>query len=246
MDEFSSVYDEWMIYKPVEIEKNFTAKDMVILAKMKYPNGQCKEKDENFDFLYEKALAAHQKIAMMMYAKSKFLETQKEFESTQNMDVPVLSGIGKTALLFYFESMIIFARNVLDVSAYIYSDLLWNQRMDSFNKFLKKLKKSEDTIFKELKQYYFDSEKDEMSVLKLLCGSEKGRALRDIIVHQANVRMEYYEYKQEAEKERLFLEVKDIAPIDMEFFISQFTQEIIEILDITNKHCKIYIEQQCV
>ena len=119
-----------------------------------------------------------------------------------------LSFMGKTGLLFYFESMIVFARNALDVAVFVYSDLFFDQRIDSFNKFVKKVKKSENPLLEDLKQYYIKAEEGEVSTLRLLCGSEKGRSLRDIIVHQANVHMEYYEYKENSEKEHLFLEVK--------------------------------------
>ena len=77
-----------------------------------------------------------------------------------------------------------------------------------------------------------------MSALKLLCWTEKGRALRDIIIHQSNVRIGYYEYKKDSEKERLFLEVKDKKLIDIDFFIFYFTQEVIDIMELTNKCCK--------
>ena len=238
MDEFSMLYDEWTSCKIEKIEKNFTAKELSLLAEIKYPEEGCKEKDEKFDFLYDKALAVHQKIAMMLYAKNKFIEMKEDFESTQNMDIPAFYGMGKTGLLFYFESMIVFARNALDVAAFVYSDLFFNQRMDSFNKFMKKVKKSEDPLLEDLQQYYIKAEEGEASTLRLLCGSEKGRALRDIIVHQANVHMEYYEYKENSEKEHLFLKVKDAAPIDMDFFMSYFTQDVIEILEMTNQYCR--------
>ena len=186
---------------------------------------------DRWSALYDKALAVHQKIAMMSYAKEKFLEMREDFESTQNMSIPALYGMGKTVLLFYFESMIVFARNVLDVVAFVYSDLFFEQRMDSFNKFMKKVKKSED-----FKQYY--SRVEEEFTLRVLCGTEKGRALRDIIVHQANVHLEYREYKENSEKEHLFLEVKDLSPIDIDFFLYHFTQDVIEILEMTNQYCR--------
>ena len=238
MDEFSMIYEEWTSCKTVKPEKDFTAKEPILLAEMKYPEEGCKEKDEKFDFLYDKALAVHQKIAMMLYAKNKFLKAKKDYESTQNMDAPALYGMGKTELLFYFESMIVFARNALDVASFVYSDLFFDQRIDSFNKFMKKVKKSEAPFLEDLKQYYIKAEEEEMFALRMLCGSEKGRALRDIIVHQANVHMEYYEYKANSEKEHLFLEIKDAAPIDIDFFMSHFTQDVIEILEMTNQHCK--------
>ena len=116
--------------------------------------------------------------------------------------------------------------------------MFFDQRMDSFNKFVKKIKKSESSVLAELKQFYNELEEDEMSALKVLCGTEKGRALRDIIIHQANVRIGYYEYKKDSEKERLFLEVKDKKLIDIDFFIFYFTQEVIDIMELTNKCCK--------
>lgn len=115
--------------------------------------------------------------------------------------------------------------------------MFFDQRIDSFNKFIKKVKKSEESFLEDLKRYYIKAE-GEMSALRMLCGSEKGRALRDIIVYQANVHMEYYEYKEDSEKEHLFLEIKDAAPIDIDFFMSHFTQDVIEILEMTNQYCK--------
>ena len=53
-----------------------------------------------------------------------------------------------------------------------------------------------------------------------------------------NVRIGYYEYKKDSEKERLFLEVKDKKLIDIDFFIFYFTQEVIDIMELTNKCCK--------
>lgn len=238
MGEFSMLYDEWTSCKIEKIEKNFTAKELMLLAELKHPQEECKKNYEQFDFLYDKALAVHQKIAMMLYAKNRFIEIKEDFESTQNMNVPAFYGMGKTGLLFYFEGMIIFARNVLDVAAFVYSDLFFDQRIDSFNKFMKKVKESEDPLLEELKQYYIKEEKGETSTLRLLCGSEKGRALRDIIVHQANVHMAYHEYKENSEKEHLFLEVKDVAPIDMDFFMSYFTQDVIDIPEMTNQYCR--------
>lgn len=42
------------------------------------------------------------------------------------MDFPIFGGMAKTQMLFYFESMIIFARN----AAYVYGDILFNIRIE--------------------------------------------------------------------------------------------------------------------
>ena len=44
--------------------------------------------------------------------------------------------------------------------------------------------------------------------------------------------------KKNSEKEHLFLEVKNAAPIDMDSFMSYFTQDVIEILEMTNQYCR--------
>ena len=38
MDDFSMIYDDWMTCDEVKIEKTFVAKEMVVLAQMKYPD----------------------------------------------------------------------------------------------------------------------------------------------------------------------------------------------------------------
>ena len=50
--------------------------------------------------------------------------------------------------------------------------------------------------------------------------------------------MEYYEYKENSEKEHLFLEVKGIEPFDLDYFVSYFTEEVVDILGKTNECCK--------
>lgn len=55
-----------------------------------------------FDLMYEKSLATHQKLAMMSFAKSKFIKCKNDFGSIQNMDFPIFGGMAKTQMLFYF------------------------------------------------------------------------------------------------------------------------------------------------
>lgn len=40
------------------------------------------------------------------------------------------------------------------------------------------------------------------------------------------------------QKRSIFFKVKDAAPIDMNFFMSYFTQDVIEILEMTNQYCR--------
>ena len=80
-------------------------------------------------------------------------------------------------------------------------------------------------MLKKLGNYFRENDEGSFGVFRLLCGSERGRALRDIIVHQANTKLEYYEYKEDSEKERLYLILKDTDPIEFDWFISSFIDE---------------------
>lgn len=142
--------------------------------------------------------------------------------------------MAKTQMLFYFESMIIFARNALDIAAYVYGDILFNIRIDSFNKLIKKVRTSNDSLFQDLKKYL----ESDNSVVRLLCGDEKGRALRDVIIHQANVRMNYYEYKENSEKKHLFLELKGKPEIDIDLFVEIFIYNVLDLFYKLNVCCQ--------
>ena len=150
-------------------------------------------------------------------------------------------------ILFYFESMIVFARNALDVAAYVYSDILFGQRKDSYNDVIQKVKKTNDPLYHDFQSFLetaYDEDSSEILALRLLCGTERGRALRDTIVHQANVNMGYYEYKEGSEKEHLFLELKNYEPIDMDMFIDDFTDDVLRILEETSNCCRRKLEAE--
>lgn len=241
-EDFEMLYDDWMIFGNLDIRKTYVAKDIIDKClTIKYPENKSKEVDESFTFFYNKALAAHQKLSMIMFAEYKYHQVKLEFESTQNMTCPALYGVGKTQILFYLESMMIFARNALDVVAPIYSDILFNKRYDSFNNFSKKVTKSNEALLHELKQYFLSKRDNNISAFSLLCGSEKGRALRDIIIHQTNVQIEYSEYKENSEKERLFLVLKNIGAIELDGFVANFIKEVEDLFRKTTLCCNKYL-----
>lgn len=143
-NDFEEFYDNWMITTGEKISPCIVVNELIECIRKKYPEKATKENDETYGRLYDKALAMQQKIAMMQYAVSNYHKSKKDFESTQNMDIPALYGMGKTKIIFYLESAIVFARNALDVGAYIYSNILLNCRKDSFNELCKKIEKNDD------------------------------------------------------------------------------------------------------
>ena len=244
-DEFDMMWSDW-ISTDIEMKKTYVAKELLRCVEVKYPNTGNAEINDIFDRFYDKALTLNQKLSMMLYAQFNIKKVKQEFEITQNMEFPMLYGIANTELLFYFESMIVFARNALDVAATIYCDLIFDKRCDSFNSFSKSIIKSDDPLLVDIKDYFVSNGEDVISAYRLLCGSEKGRALRDIIIHQANVKLEYCEYKENSEKEHLFLMIKDSEPIDFDWFVSNFADEVVEILEKTNSCCEKYVKNKYV
>lgn len=240
--DFDMIYDDWMIIGTLDIKKSDVIKDMFKYVELKYSQSTDEESEKEYDYFLQKALAAHQKLAMMYFAEYNIHNVKSDFESTQNMDIPALYGVGKTRLLFYVESMILFARNALDAAATVYSKLILNRRTDSYNEFSKRIFSSDDPLLKELKTYLENHSNDTLSAFRLLCGTEKGRALRDIIVHQANINLQYLEYKENSDKERLFLILKDTYPIDFNSFVSVFLEDVEELFIKTNNCLKTKVE----
>jgi len=136
--DFEMIYDDWMVTSGEKIDPNIFAEELVTYIDKKYPEHISDEIDNSYNHFYDKALAMQQKLAMMQYAIYNYHLAKADFESTQNMIIHALYGMGKTKILFYVESAIVFARNTLDVSASIYSDILLNRREDSFNELCKK------------------------------------------------------------------------------------------------------------
>lgn len=182
-------------------------------------------------YLKEKAVICHQKIKMMLFAEKCAIENLNEFEISQNMEMPCLLGDDETTLLYHTESTILFARNALDVVATIFHAIAFHERGDSFNKFTKKILKDKSDNFIYLKSYICEINKLDIHAFHLLCGTEKGRSLRDQIVHQTNIRFDYYEYKEGSDKEKLFL-VLDKGEIVVPYreFMRNFVMEVLEIV----------------
>ena len=196
--------------------------------------------------LKEKAVICYQKIKMMLFAEKCAIENLNEFEVSQNMEMPCLFGDDETTLLYHTESTILFARNALDVVATIFHCIAFHERNDSFNKFTKKILKDENDKFIYLKSYLCEIDKLDTHAFRLLCGSERGRSLRDQIVHQTNIKLEYDEYKEGSNKEKLFIVLyKGEIVICYREFMRNFVMEVVEMISsISQKFILDELENQ--
>lgn len=169
---------------------------------------------------------------MMCYAYDKALKALHDFEVTQNMEFPALYGNDEVEISFYTESMIIFARTALDVIATVLSQVIYDKREDSFNKFSKKIKGDINDNISVFKKAFLKYENTDIHAYLLLCGSEKGRALRDQLIHQTTVKLQYDEYGS-GEKEMLFIilnKSEGKVKVPYEVFCTRFVLEVIDIV----------------
>ena len=188
-------------------------------------------------YLKEKAVVCHQKIKMMMFAEKCAMNNLNEFEISQNMEMPCLFGDNETTLLYHTESTILFARNALDVVATVFYYIAFHEKKDSFNKFAKKILTDKSDKFIHLKSYISKIDKIDIHAFRLLCGSEKGRSLRDQIIHQTNIRLGYYEYKEGSDKEKLFIVFdKGETVIPYREFMRHFVIEVIEMISSISQY----------
>ncbi len=145
------------------------------------------------------------KLYMMHTAGKRSMDAEKEFISTQNRECPSLIWEDEIEILYHVESFILFARSALDVAANIFALFLLEPfgqlRVDSFNAFSKHVLAADDLTTAGMRNDLAKLQDDGRSWFRLLCGSKRGRSLRDQIAHQTIVRIEYLETCIESEKE---------------------------------------------
>lgn len=192
---------------------------------------QINNKEE--ELLHSKIQNYSRKSCMMDYAGVQALEAERAFISTQNRSFPCLIWEDEIKILYHLESMILFGRSSLDIAAYLFSSFLIKPYgtvcFDSFNKLSKYIGKSNDENLCKLKAFLNDLGKDEFSTYRLLCGSERGRALRDAIAHQTIIRIDYLETKENSDKEYCHIIINKL-PIPLELFITKICFEVMYIL----------------
>lgn len=238
--ELQHIYDDWM---DENIPQSNVPYEMMDCLDAKY-SGQIRpafvfrsdedssDIEKEYYYLRDKIVVCHQKLNMMQYARRNAIECRQEFETTQNMNFPALFGTDRTKILFYIESTVLLARNVLDVAATFFARLLLNRRTDSFNDLSKRLLKEKQQEYMPLQQYFNAAGDNPTHTYRLLCGVTRGRSLRDIIIHQTNIRIEYLEYRENSEKEKLFVIIKDTPPIEFDDLLTGLCAGVEEILRV--------------
>jgi hypothetical protein len=164
---------------------------------------------EQADYLQRKLGDSCLKLCMAWLASDRALATEREFYSSTFHDAPALYGRDAIEVGYHLEAFILFARSSLDIGATVFAALHpllpEKPRFDSFNKLTKALaarvKRDPETSrqFAGAENLY-RAHMDKNCWLSVLCGSQRGRSLRDKISHQTAFPIEYLELS-DSEKE---------------------------------------------
>jgi hypothetical protein len=184
------------------------------------------------------------KIVMMCVAAERAIHAEREFYSSTVQDAPALFGEHAIEIAYHLEAFILFARSSLDIAAGLFGYFLFaGKRYDSFNELCK-------TIVKEVggQNYILDElspavsqpfrtalprniavhQKNEFSWLSVLCGSERGRALRDKIAHQTGFPIDYEEFSLTSEKEHAVVSLAPDFTMSLPCFIKVVREGVVE------------------
>ena len=190
------------------------------------------------NLFYDKAIKANSLYLSILEKIDENYNNIIEFENAQNMEFPCLCGEDERKIKRCLESIIITSRRILDIISPIFSQILFNKREDSFNKLIKNIKSKNDRKFSIVNEYIEIYSNSEISPYRLLCGVEKGRALRDKLIHQTDIRLDYDEYKENSEKEKLYIIINNsyyLYDVFILYFKMSFYHFVIEFVCIIQK-----------
>lgn len=155
--------------------------------------------DSTRENLYSKIENASRKLLMMFMAKKNTLESEFSARMEVSQYLDPLFGLYEVDVLYHIEAMILFARSILDIFAYVSAYFLINLKVDSFTKFCKKVMDSHDINLESLKANIELKIYDKNNWIHFL-SSISGRSLRDKIAHQTKIKLEYHEISETSDK----------------------------------------------
>jgi hypothetical protein len=157
----------------------------------------------NSDLYANKLWGGCRKLCLSWEGKKRALHAEADFYSTTTHGSPALFGKEAVALIYHLEATVLFARSALDLLSTVFGglwpDTLKSKRYDSFNDFSKDLIKMHPQS--AAAKILAAARDEDRGWFGMLCGAERGRALRDKIAHQIEFPIGYEELDWPSEKE---------------------------------------------
>jgi len=161
------------------------------------------------------------KLCLMWQASEWALEAEQDFWSSTIKEAPVLLGDEAVRVRYHLEAFVLFARSALDIGARAFGLLLPKPfprgRFDSFNDLTKVVQESGPA---SLRHAITTLRGSSQSWLSILCGKERGRALRDKISHQTEFPLFYAEIHQGSEKEYAMVAIDGAPSVRLPDFVA--------------------------
>jgi len=176
--------------------------------------------------LYLKVENASRRLLMMLIAKKNTLDSEFSARVEVGQYFDPLIGLYEIDVLYHIEAMILFARSILDIFAYVSAYFLINLKVDSFTKFCKKVMDSHDINLGPLKAKIELKIYDKNNWIHIL-SSISGRSLRDKIAHQTIIKLEYQEISETSDKEYCHVNFNDNL-IPLEQFVDKLCNGVID------------------
>jgi hypothetical protein len=162
------------------------------------------------------------------------LEAEREFYSTTLRESPALFGHEAIELFYHLEAFVFFARSSLDVAAAVFGPLLLSKKLDSFNDLTKAIvgTKKRDSAGERLGDDFVAwvtaEREDPHGWMPVLCGDERGRALRDKVAHQTGFPIHYQELFVESEKEYAVVRLAKDVTLPLDKFLDTVRDGVVE------------------
>lgn len=187
--------------------------------------------EEDEAYILQKLYDACRKLCCAWEGARNAIRVEAEFYSTTVPEAPALFGNHAVQVNYHLEAATTLARSALDVGSSVFGrlwpDPLPSKRYDSFNEFSKHLIREYPES--ESAQALIRSSNNDFSWFRMLCGQERGRALRDQVAHQKCFPIEYSELRPNSEKESAVVRVSKDVIVPLPRFLNEITHGPVEI-----------------
>ena len=193
----------------------------------------------NNRLLRSRLSATCRKLIMMWIAGDRALEAESEFYSTTLQDSPGLFGEEEVSLHYHLEAMVHFARSALDIGSRVFGELLpapfRRKQYDSFNDLVKAITSSTDRL--AIAATFEGFRDDPRSWLSFVADIQKGRSLRDKLVHQIGFPIKYVEFRPTSEKEYAVVYLGNNVCVPLSEFVNTLREGVISGFIILEQSC---------
>lgn len=193
--------------------------------------------------LQAKLVASCRKLCMVQYAIDRAGPAEQTIYDTSYRDAMAWFGESLVELNFYLEAAVLYARAALDVATPVFSllmpDPLPRKETDSFNEFTKRIANCD--VESAIARRFKSLRNEEEQWFGWLVGYERGRSLRDKLVHQMEFPLDARELHSPSERETLVVRLGEGSLTPSKFF-DELLQGICSVFVDCEVQCEKFLQ----